>query len=81
MVDGLWYIAPGAAALLASLASQEPPVCGHPTTPQLVGPNKGPATKEHGTTVNSAMLAGDSTRFTQWLSFDYTVEKPRPHVL
>ena len=63
MVDGLWHTAPGTAAPLASLASLDPAVCGHPTPPQLVGPNKGPDTEEHGTTVNPAMLAGDSTRF------------------
>ena len=40
----------------------------------LVGLNKGPATEDHGRTVNPAMLAKDSARFVQWLSFDHIVE-------
>ena len=40
----------------------------------LVGLNEGPATEDHGPTVNSAMLANDSERFVQRLSFDNTVE-------
>ena len=62
-VDELWYTAPSAAARLASLASLESAICGHPSTSQLVDPDKGPATKEHGTTVNPAMLERDSTIF------------------
>ena len=63
MVDGLWHTAPDVADPLASLASLEPAVCGHPTSPELAGPDTGPATQKHGTTVNPAMLAGDSMRF------------------
>ena len=63
MVDGLRHTASGAAAPLASPASLELAVCGHFTTSQLVGPNKGPVAKEHGTTVNPAMLVEDSARF------------------
>ena len=55
---------------------------GHPTTLQLVGPNKGPTTEKHGINVNPAGLAGDSVRaFTKWLFFDFIVQKPRPSML
>ena len=40
----------------------------------LVGLNKGPATEYHAPTVNLAMLAKESVRFVQWLSFDHIVE-------
>ena len=52
MVDDLRRSAPGATVHLASLASLEPAVCGHPTTPQLVDPNKESVTEKRGTTVN-----------------------------
>ena len=71
MVDGLCPKATSAAAPLAPQASLVLVFCEHPTTPRLVDPNKGPSIEKHGTTVNPAMLTGDSARFAKWLSFDF----------
>ena len=81
MVYALWHTATGATALLALPAHLEPTIRGYSITSQLVGPNEGPSSDKHDTTVDPAMLTGYSARFAQWLFLDLTMEKPQPSVI